>query len=136
MRSVSLVILTLALGACSTTPQPMGRSAEADAHLQELIAGKVPGQGRACLPHYRANNMVVIDDNTVVFDSGRTVYRNDFQGGACSRLGSGFYAMLTKTSGGTGLCRGDIAQVVDTTTGITVGSCVLGDFVPYTTPRG
>ena len=135
MRSMSLLILTAALGACSTTPQQMGRSAEADAHLQKLIAGKVPGESRSCLPHYRANNMVVIDDNTVVFEDGRTVYRNDFQGTQCSRLGSGFYTLVTRTSG-SGLCRGDIAQVVDMTSGMTVGSCVLGDFVPYTAPRG
>ena len=134
MRSVSLLLLTVALGACSTTPQ-MGRSAEADANLEKLIAGKTAGPGRACLPHHRSGNMVVIDDNTVVFDSGRTVYRNDFQGTQCSHLGSGFYALVTRTSG-TGLCRGDIAQVVDTSSGMPVGSCVLGDFVPYTAPRG
>ena len=135
MRSMSLLTLTVALGACSTTPQQMGRTAEADAHLQKLIAGKVPGEGLACLPHYRAKNMVVIDDNTIVFEDGRTVYRNDFRGSQCSRLGSGFYALVTRTSG-SGLCNGDIARVVDTSSGMHVGSCVLGDFVPYTTPRG
>ena len=31
--------------------------------------------------------------------------------------------------------QGDIAEVRDFSNGITVGSCVLGDFVPYTTPR-
>ncbi len=134
MRSVSLLLLTVALAACSTTPQ-MVRSAEADAHLEKLIAGKTAGPGRACLPHHRTGNMVVIDDNTVVFESGRTVYRNDFQGGECARLGSGFYTLVTRTSG-TGLCRGDIAQVMDISSGSQVGSCVLGDFVPYTAPRG
>ena len=34
--------------------------------------------------------------------------------------------------GGTGLCRGEIAQVIDTSQGFTVGSCSIGDFVPYT----
>jgi hypothetical protein len=134
MRSMSLLLLTVALGACSTTPQ-MGRSAEADAQLERLLAGKVAGEGRSCLPHRRASNMVVIDDNTVVFDAGRTVYRNDFQGGSCSSLGSGFYTLVTRTSG-SGLCRGDIAEVVDTHSGMAVGNCVLGDFVPYTAPRG
>ena len=135
MRSMSLLLLTVALGACTTGPQP-GRTAKAEAHLQQVLAGKVPGPGRSCLPHYRADNMVVIDDNTILFRDGRTVYRNDFRGGTCSRLGSGFYALLTRSSGGTGLCRGDIAEVVDTSSGMQVGSCVLGDFVPYTTPRG
>ena len=135
MRSMSLLFLAAALGSCSTVP-PEPRSASAEAHLQSLLAGRVASQPMACLPHYRADNMVVVDDNTVVFRNGRTVYRNDFQGGACSRLGSGFYALLTRRTGGTGLCRGDIAEVVDTSTGINVGSCVLGDFVPYTRVSG
>src|SRR5687768_9366346 len=104
MRSMSLLLLTVTLGACATPP-PETRSAKAEAHLQELLAGKAAGPALGCLPHYRADNMVVIDDNTVVFRDGRTVYRNDFQGGACSRLGSGFYALVTRTTGGTGLCR-------------------------------
>ena len=134
MRCMSLLLMAGALGACSTAPQP-GRTAEAEAHLDKVLAGKAAGKPINCLPHYRANDMVVIDDNTVVFKDGRTAYRNDFQGGACSNLGSGFYALVTRTSGGLGLCRGDIAQILDTSSGMTVGSCVLGDFVPYTPPR-
>lgn len=134
MRCMSLLLLTAALGACTTGPQP-GRSAEAEAHLQQLLAGKVAARPISCLAHYRSNDMVVIDDNTVVFKNGRTVYRNDFQGGACANLGRGFYALVTRTSGGLGLCRGDIAEILDTSSGMTVGSCVLGDFVPYAAPR-
>ena len=134
MRCLSLLLLTAALGACSTVP-PEGRSARAEAHLQELLAGKSPGRSVTCLPHYRAANMVIIDDGTILFRDGRTVYRNDFRGGRCSNLGNGFYALLTRTSG-SGLCSGDIAQVFDTSSGMTVGSCVFGDFVPYAAPRG
>jgi len=134
MRSMSLLLLTAALSACAAGPEP-ARTAEAEAHLNSLIAGKVPARPIACLPHYSAKDMVVIDDGTIVFRNGRTVYRNDFQGGTCSNLGRGHYALVTKTSG-SGLCRGDIAEVSDVSVGMTVGSCVLGDFVPYTTPRG
>ena len=134
MRSISLMLLAATLGACTTGPEP-GRSADAQAHLDKLLAGKAPAKAVDCLPHYRANDMVVIDDHTVVFKNGRTVYRNDFQGGVCSNLGRGGYALVTRTSS-PGLCRGDIAEVRDTSSGMTVGSCVLGDFVPYTMPRG
>lgn len=134
MRCMSLLLLTAGLSACAAGPQP-GRTAEAEAHLDKLIAGKVASRPISCLPHYSTKDMVVIDDGTVVFKNGRTVYRNDFQGGTCSNLGRGHYALVTKTSG-IGLCRGDIAEVSDISAGITVGSCVLGDFVPYTTPRG
>lgn len=135
MRSVSFLLVAAAIGSCAPV-QPMARTQQAEAHLQTLLNGKIPGQPISCLPDYRSNNMVVIDDNTVVFRDGRTTFRNDFQGGTCSRLGSGNYALLTRRYGGIGLCRGDIAEVKDLTNGFTVGSCVMGDFVPYTKPRG
>jgi hypothetical protein len=33
------------------------------------------------------------------------------------------------------LCSGDIAQVVETGSGMIVGSCVIGEFQPYSRPR-
>ena len=135
MRGISLLLAGAALGACSAGPQP-GRSAQAESHFQQLVAGKVAGKPASCLPFYRSNDMVVIDDQTVAFrEGGRRVWVTNLVSG-CSNLGSGHYALVTRTVGGTGLCRGDIAQVADLTNGITVGSCVFGDFVPYTRPSG
>ena len=74
--------------------------------------------------------MVVIDDNTLAFRNvGGNVYVNNVRGG-CSGLGSGFYTLVTR-SHGTGLCSGDIGQVMDVSTGHFAGTCVLGDFTPY-----
>lgn len=134
MRGISLLLVGATLGSCSTGPQP-GPSAQAQAHLQKLIAGKVAGKPASCLPPYRSNDMVVIDDQTVAFrEGGNRVWVTNLVSG-CSNLGSGHYALVTRSFGGMGLCRGDIAQVADLTNGITVGSCVFGDFVPYTKPR-
>lgn len=136
MRNLSLVLIIAALAACTTAPQPETRSARAEARLQELLAGKVAGQPLSCLPNYRSDDMIVIDDNTVLFrHSSNLVYRSDLQG-ACSNLGSGHYALLTQRGGGTGLCRGEIAQVVDVQNNITVGTCSFGDFVPYSRTGG
>ena len=135
MRNLTIALIVSALAACTTAPQPMSQSAEAEAHLGKLLAGKTAGAPISCLQSFRSGNMIVVDDNTVVFrDSARRVYRNDFRGGSCNNLGSGRYTLLTKSSG-SGLCSGDIAQVVDLGSGISFGSCVLGDFVPYTNPR-
>ena len=135
MRNLTIALVASALAACTTAPEPMTRSAEAEAHLGKLLAGKTAGTPKTCLQGRQSNDMVVIDDNTVVFrDSPRRVYRNDFRDSSCSRLGSGHYALVTKTTS-SALCSGDIAQVVDLSSGITLGSCVLGDFVPYEGPR-
>ena len=133
MRTLAILSMASALAACSTGPQPMAPNAEAEAKLQSLLAGKVAGQPVDCLPHWRTDRMVIIDDNTLLFEDGKTVYRNELLG-ECSNLSTGFYTLLTKSHGGTGLCRGEIAQVVDTRTGITVGSCAIGEFVPFSRP--
>jgi hypothetical protein len=130
MRTMSLLCLAATLSACSTGPQP-GPSPQAQRDLQRLLAGKVPGKPIACLPDSSTRNLVVIDDHTVAYKDGRTVYVNNFRGGTCSNLNTGFHALVTRRFGGADLCSGDIAQVLDTTSGFIVGSCVMGDFVPY-----
>lgn len=134
MRGIALLLAGAALASCAAAPQP-GRSARAESHLQKLIAGKVAGPTESCLPSHRANDMVVIDEQTVAFRDGRRTWVTDL-GQGCSHLGSGHYALVTRRFGGSGLCRGDIAHVADLTSGFTVGSCVFGDFTPYAKPRG
>lgn len=135
MRGIALLLIGATLASCAAAPQP-GRSARAESRFQELLAGKVAGPAVSCLPSYRDSDMVVIDDQTVAFrDSSRRVWVSRLQN-SCSNLGSGHYALVTKRFGGTGLCRGDIGQVADLTNGITVGSCVFGDFTPYVSTRG
>lgn len=132
MRYVPLLLIAGLLGGCTTAaPQP-ARTAKAEQQYQRLLSGKVAGRAQSCLPSYRSNDMVVIDEGTVLFREGsRRVWVNRLEGG-CSNLGSGYYALVTRSFGGSGLCRGDIARVMDVSNGITVGSCVIGDFVPYT----
>ena len=136
MRSVVPVLMMAALAACNATSERMTMTAQADAQtrLDKLLAGKVAGTPQSCLPHYRANDMIVIDDYTIAFREGsKRVWINKPQGG-CNLLSSGPYALVTHTTGGLGLCRGDIGTVADTLNHSTVGSCVIGDFVPYTVP--
>jgi hypothetical protein len=135
MRGLTIALLASAtLSACTTAPEPRMRSAEAEAQLTKMLAGKVAGAPLNCLPSLRADNMTVIDDNTVLFRDGRTVYRNDFNGLGCNRLGNG-YTLVTRTTGSS-LCSGDIAQVVDLASGMQIGGCAFGEFVPYRPSAG
>lgn len=135
MRGIALLLIATTLASCAAAPQPT-RSAKAETRFQKLLAGKVAGPAVSCLPTYRANDMIVIDDQTVAFREGsRRVWVTNLSH-SCSNLGSGHYALVTKRYGGSGLCRGDIGQVADLTSGITVGSCVFGDFTPYEATRG
>ena len=130
MRTIGIMLTASALAACTTGPEPQSRSAEAEAKLQQTLAGRVAGEPMTCLPRWNRDNMVVIDDNTILFNEGSTVYRTELQGD-CNRLSSGFYTLVTR-SPLPSLCRGEIARVVDLRTDTMVGSCAIGDFVPYT----
>ena len=133
MRYFVPLLVGLAVGSCAAPPpaETAAQVARQQAKLASLTAGKVAGAPVSCLPSYRQNDMITIDENTIAFREGRNrVYVNHLNGG-CSNLESGHYALVTHPLGSQ-LCRGDIAQVVDLFNHITVGSCVIGDFVPYT----
>jgi hypothetical protein len=135
MRYLAPLILGLAVSACTAAPPAETAQivAAQQAKLADLTAGKIAGQPQSCLNTYHQNDMVVIDDNTIAFRQGRQrVYVNHMMG-PCSNLASGGNALVTKTTT-TQLCRGDIAQIFDTSIKMTVGSCSFGDFVPYSAP--
>jgi hypothetical protein len=91
----------------------------------------VAGAPVDCVPNYRtATQMQVIDDNTIVFHDGNTVYVQNPPGG-CRGLGIGGYTLVTRQFGTSQICRGDINNMVDLRTGMIGGSCVFGKFVPY-----
>ena len=138
MRSIVPFILMAATLAGCAAPSPRASAmaqAKAQAKLNQLLAGKVPGRPQACLASYRANDMIVVDDYTIAFRDGTNRVWINKPAGGCNLLSAGPYALVTRNTGGMGLCRGDIGRVVDTLSHSTVGSCVMSDFMPYMTPR-
>jgi hypothetical protein len=134
-RSLLLLCATASLGACSANMmQPDRSSPRQQQRLSRALAGKVAQAPVDCLPTYRSADMEVISDNTILFHDGRNRVFVQNPPGGCSPIGSGHYTLVTK-SFGTQLCRGDISRVVDLAAGMTVGSCAMGSFTPYVTPR-
>ena len=135
MRVISVLMAGAVLASCTTgPPPPTMRTADAQRQYEQLLVGKVPMAPMSCLPSYRSGDMIRIDDNTILFRDGSSRTYVSHMQGPCNGVATGHYALVTKQFGGTGLCRGDIARVVDTLNGIEVGSCVWGDFVPYVRP--
>lgn len=132
MRIVSLLVAGTILASCTTAaPQPT-RNARAEQQYQQLLSGKVAQAPVSCLPSYNANDMVIIDENTVAFKVGTgRVYVAHMQGPCNGLSPGGPYALLTRQYGGSGLCHGDIAQVFDPLNHMTIGSCAFGEFTPY-----
>src|SRR5215213_4912549 len=136
MRTLILMVSAAAVGSCMAGPPSaqasMWERQQALRDQQELgarLVGRVAGPATDCLPSHRAGNQMNISDNTILFDYGNTIYRNDPPGG-CPGLGSGQYALVVRPVGSS-LCRGEIAQVRDLQSGMLRGTCTLGSFVPY-----
>ena len=135
MRNALAPLVLAALAGCAGSAQQTAvAQQQAQARLAGLLAGKVAGPPRSCLPSYRADDMIVIDDSTLAFRDGPNRVWITRPSGSCSLLGSPGYALVTRNAGGLGLCSGDIGQILDTTSRMTVGSCVMGDFTPYERP--
>jgi hypothetical protein len=135
MRAIPLLLSAAALAGCTTQPPAPSDAAEAQAKLAALTAGKVAGAPTTCLPpSLRSRNLVVIDESTIAYEDGKNrTYVNHLRG-ACD-IKPGFNTLVVRSSG-SGTCSGDNADVADVRTGMTYGSCALGDFVPYTRAGG
>lgn len=135
MRVISVLTAGAALASCTAAPyMAPTRTAENQRQYEMLLAGKVAQAPISCLPHYSSGDMRTIDDSTILFrDGSYRTYVAHMQSD-CPGIANGHYALVTHQFGTADLCRGDIAQVVDTVARISVGSCVFGDFVPYVRP--
>ena len=133
MRFLALLLGAAALGSCTTgpvTPNPQ-EAAEAQAKFAELTAGRVAGPPVTCISHNVSDDMTKLPGGAVAFrDNSRRIYINTM-GPGCPNLRDQ-YALVTRPVATTQLCSGDIAQVVDPSTGMFISSCVFGEFVPYT----
>lgn len=123
------------LASCTTAPVQQTRSPRAQKELDQALAGRVAGKPLSCLPNYRANDMQIIDDWTILFRDGRTIYVQNPRGG-CPGIGSRRNVLVTRLFGTNQLCSGDISHLFDPTSGIGGGACVFSEFVPYTKPAG
>lgn len=131
-------IAPLALAACAAGTT---RTANADALNPEQLAllernlgGKVAGQPVSCIPGGNRNETIRVSDDILLYRvSGNLVYRNELRG-SCPGLARDNDIIVSRVHG-PGPCRGDIIHLVDRSSGISGPSCVLGEFVPYRTPR-
>jgi hypothetical protein len=129
--AIALTSATIVIASCSTTFARPARTPEAQRQLDQALAGRTAGQPVQCLPDYRAaSNMQVIDDWTILFRDGRTVYLQTPRGG-CPGISSYGNTLVTHLQGDSRLCNGDINRVVDLQTKMGGAGCVFGPFVPY-----
>lgn len=120
----------LLLGSCSTLPEQGARSPDDEQELTKALAGHVAGPPVNCISNFRSTDMKIIDDWTILFEVGSTIYLQSPRGG-CPGIESNRNTMVSILRGTTQLCSGDINHLVDMHTGMGGGACVFGPFVPY-----
>jgi hypothetical protein len=99
--------------------------------LDMRLDGRTAGEPRTCINHSDQRNMTVVSDDILIFGSSRnarTIYVNKPYGG-CRNADRNILSYSRPTSS---LCRGEIVQLIDNTSGMAMGSCAFGEFVPYT----
>lgn len=101
--------------------EPTERAAE------RLAQYEATGETRNCISTSRIGSMIALDDNHFLVEvRGGDVLLNRVRG-RCNQAASGFTRMEYRVSG-TQLCRNDIINIVDNSSGLWSGSCSLSDF--------
>lgn len=130
-RILALSLGALAASACAPA-DPVARAEAAernDMELAELLRDRTAEPAVSCVQQRLMRSNRSIGEGAVIFEgtNGR-LYVNRPPAG-CPELDSG-RTLITRTPS-TQLCRGDIVNVVDLTSGMHYGACGLGDFTPY-----
>src|SRR5436190_12855981 len=119
------------LATSSIAPAQYGARSSKDAQkLERALAGRTPGKPVSCISNTRGSDMQIIDDHTILFREGGTVFVQKPRGG-CPGLGNGNYTLVTRLNGTNRLCSGQIGELVDRVSGFGYGSCVFDEFLPY-----
>jgi hypothetical protein len=127
---LAAILSAAALASSSTAMSPQALSPHAASQLSQALAGRTAGPAVNCVPNFRSSAMNVIDESTIVFGSGRTIYVQKPDGG-CPGLTMGAHSLVARKFNTNRMCAGDINQVTDLRTGVIVGSCVFRPFIPY-----
>lgn len=130
-RTLPAFALIGVLAACAPA-QPYQMSDRDSQTLQRALADRTAGEPERCLPLASTRNSQVVDEKHILFKQGRTTWLNQ-PNMRCPLLDNVGYVMVLEPTVGTQICSGDVAKILDTSTGGIMGACALGDFVPYRT---
>ena len=124
MRILRLTLLLLTAGSCATSGGGYQMSERTAARLAEF---EKTGDIERCLNTTRINRIEPLDEYHLLFVTGANDYYLNEPRSGCS--GAQRYSnRLQYTISMSQLCRGEIIDVVENSTGFVVGACSLNDF--------
>jgi hypothetical protein len=121
---VMALVLVTASG-CAPTAAPSGNG------LARELAGYTAGPPQACVPTFANQNLRVIDNRTLAYGYGTTMYVNHLPG-PCPAL-EPLNTLIVDAQGGQ-YCRGDRVRGLEPGAVIPGPTCNLGNWIPYRKP--
>jgi hypothetical protein len=128
MKTFATLLAGVALaltGATAVSAESLREKGEA--RLARMLEGRTPGEPVSCITAIRSNDLRVIEEVGVVYDSGDTIYVA--RPSDPRQLGRNDVPVFNRFGGQ--LCKSDVIRTVDRFEGFTSGVVFLGDFVPY-----
>lgn len=122
MRELVLILAVAGLSGCTRPVSPPGSD------LAQLTAGRVAGAPQTCISTNQSSGLRAIDEQTLAYGSGRTIYINHL-GGPCPGIQP--LSTLIIEAQGTQYCRGDRVRGREMGSIIAGPTCILGNWVPY-----
>ena len=126
MRALMLIAAAGLAASCSRPASPPGQD------FAQVTAGRTAGPAETCITSNPAENLHVIDPQTLAYGYGRTIYINRLPA-ACPAL-SQFNTLIVEGGTGGQYCRGDRVRGLEPGAIIPGPTCNLGDWVPYRQP--
>jgi hypothetical protein len=122
MRELVLILAAMTLVSCSRPVSAPGSD------FAQLTAGRVAGAPQTCISTDQSSGLRAIDEQTLAYGSGRTVYINRLAGPCpgVQPLGT-----LIIEAQGTQYCRGDRVRGREMGSIIAGPTCILENWVPY-----
>ena len=116
----------LASISCAPTATPAGSV------LAQQLAGRVPGTPQTCVTTFPSQNLRALDEGTIVYGDGPTIYVNTLPSGSCQGI-KPLNTLILDAQGGQ-ICRGDRVRAQEIGAIIPGPWCNLGDWIPYRKP--
>lgn len=123
------LILTAAGAVAFAAPAAQRADDRDAAKIEKALAGKVAGAAQSCITPSNSGGSTRYGDTLLVTGRNGVTYVSTFSP-SCGPRSDG-YAMISRRPM-TQICRGDIVEFKDLTSGAFGGACAYGDFTPYT----
>ncbi|MGY6550575.1 MAG: hypothetical protein ACXIT4_01630 [Erythrobacter sp.] len=112
--------------------EPAAEMTKGEAELAKLLDGRVAGEPLRCVRTVPGQPMQTINGAAYVFGRGPTIYVQRTTRPQDIRDRYALQLLRQNTTSSIEVCRSDIVTTRDRALGITVGSVIFEDFIPYT----